>query len=153
MNLEQKLKELGIELPESPQPLGSYVPCVKTGNLVFLSGILPLKNGKLQRTGRVGETVSLHEAQEDSKQVVINALSVLQTFLGDLNKIKRCVKINGYVASAQDFTEQPNVLNAASELIAQIFGESGRHARAAIGAYVLPLNASIEIDFIFEIKP
>jgi enamine deaminase RidA (YjgF/YER057c/UK114 family) len=151
IDIDDKLKNLGITIPEAPKLLGSYVPCVQAGNLLFLSGMLPLRGGKLIRTGRVGESVSLVEAQEDARQCVINALSVLKSHLGDLNKIKKCVKLNGYVASASDFTEQPKVLNATSDLLFEIFGDAGRHARAAVGVYVLPLNSPIEIDFIFEI--
>jgi enamine deaminase RidA (YjgF/YER057c/UK114 family) len=151
MSPEDKLKKLGIELPEAPSPLGSYIPIVRTGNLVFLSGILPLIKGKLLRQGRVGESVSLDEARDDARTVAINALSVLKANIGSLNKVKRCVKITGYVASAPDFMEQPKVLNAASDLMFEIFGEAGRHARAAIGVNVLPLNSPVEIEFIFEV--
>jgi len=151
MSPEDKLKKLGIELPEAPSPLGSYIPIVRTGNLVFLSGILPLIKGNLLRQGRVGESVSLDEARDDARTAAINALSVLKANIGSLNKVKRCVKITGYVASAPDFTEQPKVLNAASDLMFEIFGEAGRHARAAIGVNVLPLNSPVEIEFIFEV--
>ena len=147
------MSSLGIVLPEAPKPLGSYVACVRTGNLLFLSGILPLINGKLRRQGRVGESVSLAEAQEDARQAVINALAVVKSCAGSLETVSRCLKINGYIASAQDFTEQPKVLNAASDLLFDIFGEDGRHARAAVGVSVLPLNAPLEIDFIFEMLP
>jgi enamine deaminase RidA (YjgF/YER057c/UK114 family) len=148
---EDKLREFGIELPEAPSPLGSYVPVIRTGNLVFLSGILPLVKGKLLRQGRVGESVSLDEAKEDARIATINTLSVLKAHVGSLDKIKRCIKITGYVASSHDFTEQPKVLNAASDLLFEIFGEAGRHVRAAIGVNVLPLNSPLEIDFIFEV--
>ena len=151
MSPEEKLKQLGIELPEAPSPLGSYIPIVRTGNLVFLSGILPLIKGRLLRQGRVGEDISLDEARDDARTAAINALSVLKANIGSLNKVKRCVKITGYVASAPDFTEQPKVLNAASDLMFEIFGEAGRHARAAIGVNVLPLNSPVEIEFIFEV--
>lgn len=151
MDVEKRLKDLDILIPEVVAPLGAYLPCIRTGNLLFLSGILPLRDGKLLRKGRVGESVSLQEAQDDAKQCVINALSVIKAFLGDLNRIKRCVKLNGFVSSAKDFFDQPKVLNAASELLFDIFGESGRHARSAVGVYVLPLNSPIEIDFLFEI--
>jgi enamine deaminase RidA (YjgF/YER057c/UK114 family) len=151
MSPEDKLKKLGIELPEAPSPLGSYIPIVRTGNLVFLSGILPLIKGKLLRQGRVGEDISLDEARDDARTAAINALSVLKANIGSLNKVKRCVKITGYVASAPGFTEQPKVLNAASDLMFEIFGEAGRHARAAIGVNVLPLNSPVEIEFIFEV--
>ena len=152
MSPEEKLKELDIELPDAPSPLGSYIAFVRTGNLVFLSGILPLRGGKLLRRGRVGENISLEEAMEDAKTVTINALSILKSNLGGLNKIKRCVKITGYVSSAPDFTEQPKVLNAASDLIFEVFGEAGRHARSAVGVNVLPLNSTVEIEFIFEVS-
>jgi enamine deaminase RidA (YjgF/YER057c/UK114 family) len=148
---EDRLKELVIVLPEAPSPVGSYVPAVRVGNLVFLSGILPLVEGNLLRRGKVGENVSLDDAREDAKRAVMNALSVLRSYTGSLNAVKRCIKITGYVASSSDFTEQPKVLNAASDLLYEIFGEAGRHARAAVGVTVLPLNAPIEIEFIFEV--
>ena len=151
MSPEDKLKELGIKLPEAPKPLGSYVPSVQIGNVFYLSGMLPLINGKLIRTGKVGESVSLDEAREDAKTATINALSVLKSRIGNLDKVKRCIKISGYIASASDFTEQPKVLNAASDLIFEVFGEAGRHARAAVGVNVLPLNSPVEIEFIFEV--
>jgi len=151
MSPEDKVKKSGIELTEAPKPLGSYISCVQTGSLLFLSGILPLKNGNLIRTGRVGESVSLDEAREDARIATINALSILKAHIGSLNKIKRCIKITGYVASAPDFTEQPKVLNAASDLLFEIFGESGKHARAAVGVNVLPLNSPLEIEFIFGV--
>lgn len=152
MSPEDKLKELGIELSESPKPLGSYVPAVQIGNLVFLSGILPLRSGKLTKTGRVGESVSIDEARDDARTAAINALSALKAHIGSLSRVKRCVKITGYVASAPNFTEQPNVLNAASDLLFEVFGEAGRHARAAVGVNVLPLNSPVEIEFIFEVS-
>ena len=151
MTPEERLKELGIELPETSRPLGAYVPAVRTGNLLFLSGMLPMKEGKLQRTGIVGGDISLAEAQEDSRTAAINAISVLKAQVGDLTNVLRCVKVTGYVASAPDFTEQPKVINAASELLFEVFGEQGRHARAAVGVSVLPLGSPVEIEFIFEV--
>jgi enamine deaminase RidA (YjgF/YER057c/UK114 family) len=149
---EEKLKQLGIELPDAPKPLGSYIPLVRTGNLVFLSGILPLVEGKLSREGRVGDKVTVDEAREDARTAAINALAILKSNLGTLNKIRRCVKITGYVSSAHGFTEQPNVLNAASDFMFEIFGEVGRHTRAAVGVNVLPLNSPVELEFIFEVS-
>lgn len=149
---ENRLKELGIVLPEAPRPLGSYVPCAGTGNLLFLSGILPLKAGKLIRTGKLGESVSIEEAREDAKQIVINAISILKSSLGSLDRVIRCIKLSGYVASAPEFTRQPDVLNAASDFLIDIFGDIGRHARVAVGVAVLPLNSPLEIDFVFEIR-
>jgi len=151
MSPEERLKKLGIELPEAPIPLGSYIPVVKTGNLVFLSGILPVKQGKLTKQGRVGEDLTLDEAREEAKTATINALSVLKAHVGSLDKVKRCIKITGYVASASNFTEQPKVLNAVSDLLYEIFGEAGKHVRAAVGVNVLPLNSPVEIEFIFEV--
>jgi enamine deaminase RidA (YjgF/YER057c/UK114 family) len=151
VTIDEKIEQLGIVLTDSPKPLGSYVPCVQSGYLVFLSGVLPLRDGKLTRTGKVGENVTLDEAHEDARQIVINAISILKAYLGELDKIQRCVKVNGFVSSAADFYDQPKVLNGASDLLFEIFGEAGRHARAAVGVYALPLNAPVEIDFVFEV--
>jgi enamine deaminase RidA (YjgF/YER057c/UK114 family) len=152
MSIEDKLKQLGIKLPEAPNPLGSYIPVLRIGNLIFLSGILPLIQGRLTRQGKVGKDVSLDEAREDARVVTVNALSVLKSHIKDLDKIKRCIKITGYVASDTDFTDQPKVLNAASDLLFEIFGEKGRHVRSAVGVNVLPLNSPLEIEFIFEVS-
>jgi enamine deaminase RidA (YjgF/YER057c/UK114 family) len=152
MTPEDKLKELGIELTEAPKPLGSYIPAVRTGNLIFLSGMLPLIKGKLIRQGKVGEDLRIEEAGEGVRTAVINALSVLKANIGTLNNVKRCVKITGYIASSPNFTDQPLVLNAASDLLFEIFGEEGRHARVAVGVNVLPLNSPVEIELIFEVK-
>ena len=151
MSPEKRLKELGIELPEAPTPLGSYIPVLRTGNLVFLSGILPLRQGKLARQGKVGKDISLDEAKEEARIATINALSILKAHLESLDKVTRCVKITGFVASEPDFTEQPKILNAASDLLFEIFGERARHVRSAIGVNVLPLNSPLEIEFIFEV--
>jgi enamine deaminase RidA (YjgF/YER057c/UK114 family) len=152
MTPEEKLKSLGIELPEAPKPLGSYVPFVKIGSLVYLSGMLPMREGKLTKTGRVGESVTLAEAAEAAKIAAINGLAALKSAIGNLEQVKRCVKIEGYVSSAGDFTDQPKVLNGASDFMFQVFGEAGRHARTAVGVNVLPLNAPVEIAFIFEVR-
>jgi enamine deaminase RidA (YjgF/YER057c/UK114 family) len=152
MTPEEKLKSLGIELPEVPKPLGSYVPFVRTGNLIFMSGMLPLKGGKLLRTGRVGESITIEEAAQDARTASINALSVLRSAIGRLDKVKRCVHISGFVSSADNFLDQPKVINGASDLIFEIFGEAGRHSRAAVGVNALPLNSPVEISFIFEIE-
>lgn len=149
---EEKLKELGIELPPAPKPLGSYIPAVRTGSLVFISGMLPLKDGKLTHKGKVGREVTLEEAREAARTASINALSVLKAQTVRLEKVRRCVKVSGYVASSPDFTEQPKVLNAASDLMAEVFGEAGRHARAAIGVPVLPMDSPVEIEFVFEVE-
>lgn len=151
MSPEDKLEELGIDLPEAPAPLGSYVPVVRSGNLIFLSGILPLVRGKLLRQGRVGEDISADEAAEDARTAAVNAMSVLKAHLGSLDKVKRCVRMTGYIASAPDFSGQPKVLNSASDLLFEVFGETGRHVRSAVGVNVLPMNSPVEIEFIFEV--
>jgi enamine deaminase RidA (YjgF/YER057c/UK114 family) len=148
---EERLRELGIELPAAPAPVGSYVPSVRSGNLLYISGMLPLREGKLTRTGRVGESLSLDEAQGEARQAVLSALSVVRARIHTLERVVRCVKLTGYVASAPDFTDQPKVLNAASDLLYEIFGDKGKHARSAVGVQVLPLNAPIEIELILEI--
>ena len=152
MRPEEKIKTLGIVLPDMPRPLGSYVPFVKTGNLIYLSGMLPLKDGKLLKTGRLGESVSLEEAVLCARTAAINALAVLKSAAGSLDMIKQCVKIAGFIASAPDFTDQPKVLNGASDLMSEVFGEAGRHARAAVGVNILPMNSPVEVEFIFEVR-
>ncbi len=152
MSPEERLRSLGIELPPAPGPLGSYVPARRAGNLVFLSGMLPLVDGKLLAPGRVGGELTVEEAQREAQKAAINALSVLKAEVGELGKVRGCVKVTGYVASAEGFTEQPRVLNAVSDLMAEVFGQAGRHARAAVGVNVLPLNAPIEVEFVFEVE-
>lgn len=153
MTPEEKLKNLGIELTITPKPLGSYVPFLMTGNLIFLSGMLPLKEGRLISQGKVGADITLEQAQEAARVAAINALCVLKANIGDLSKIKRCVKLTGYVSSSPDFYDQPKVLNAASDLMFEVFGEPGRHVRSAVGVPCLPLNSPIEIEFVFESLP
>jgi Putative translation initiation inhibitor, yjgF family len=150
--VEEKLKELGIELSESPTPLGAYRPAVVSGNLVFVSGQLPLKEGKLVYKGKLGAEVSVEDGMQAARLAAINSLSVLKSELGDLNKIKGVIKMTGYVASAAGFDMQAKVLNGASELFYDVFGEMGKHARAAVGVYELPLGAPVEIEIIAEIS-
>jgi len=151
MSPEEKLIALGIELPDAPSPLGSYVPALTTGNLVYLSGMLPLKDGKLVRTGKFGSDITVEEGPELARLAAINGLSVLRAHVGSLARVRRCVRVCGYIASAPDFASQPAVLNGASELLSEVFGEHGRHARAAVGVNVLPLDSPVEVEFIFEI--
>jgi len=151
MTPENKLKELGITLPDLPRPLGSYLPFVRTGSLVYISGMLPLKEGKLVAAGRAGEAVALDEAVLAARIAAINGLAVLKAAIGNLDQVRRCVKITGFVASAQDFIDQPKVINGASDLLLEVFGDRGRHARAAVGVHILPMNSPVEIEFIFEV--
>lgn len=152
LTMEERIKELGYILPEALKPVGAYVPAIKVGNLLFLSGILPFRKGKLTRRGKVGKEITLEEASEEAIQIVLNALRVVKDNIGSLDKVKRCVKVTGYVASSENFTEQPTVLNPASELLVKIFGDKGKHCRVAVGVCSLPLDAAVEMDFIFEVE-
>lgn len=144
--IEEKIKELGYTLIETTPPIASYSLCVKTGNLVFLSGVISDKKGKL------GKDLSTEEGYEESKKCLIKLLSNLKAFISNLDNVVRVVKVEGYVNSTEDFSEQSKVINGASDLLIEIFGEKGKHSRIAIGAINLPLNASIEISMIVEVK-
>ena len=152
MNTEDKLKELNINLPKAPDPVGAYVAFKKIGNLLFISGQLPIdKNGKMIK-GKIGKELTLEEGQTASKLCVINILAQAKKATdGNLNKIKNCVKITGFVNSTDSFTDQPKVINPASETLSALFGDNGKHARAAVSTNSLPLGAAVEIDAIFEI--
>jgi len=151
MTPDENLRRLGLSLPPATEPVGSYLPAVRTGNLVFVSGQLPTKDGKLLATGKVGAEVSMEEARACARQAVLNALAVAAAEAGGLANIARIVRLTGHVASAPGFTEQATVMNAASDLVADIFGEAGRHSRAALGAAEVPLGAPIELEMIVEI--
>lgn len=148
MDPESRLTELGLTLPEAPTPLGSYVPAVRAGRLLFLSGMLPLVKGDLAYQGKVGKDLSVEEGRKAAQIATLNALAVIKKELGSLTKVERVVRLSGHVASAEGFTRQPSVLNGASELLTSIFGEKGRHARVALGASELPLGAPVEIEII-----
>ncbi len=152
MSIDERLKELAIELPEVPTPLGNYVPFVRTGDLVFISGMLPLKDGKLISQGKLGAEVTVEEGALLARVAAINGLAVLRAAAGSLDNVTRCVKVTGYIASAPGFTDQPKVINGASDLMAEVFGEAGLHARAAVGANELPMDTPVEIEFVFEIS-
>jgi enamine deaminase RidA (YjgF/YER057c/UK114 family) len=152
MNIEKKLKELNIELPNAPDPVGAYVAFKKVNNLLFISGQLPISNDGKMIKGQIGKDLTLEDGQKASKLCVINILAQVKKALnGDLNNIKNCVKITGFVNSTDDFKNQPKVINPASETLAAVFGDKGKHARVAISANSLPLGAAVEIDAIFEI--
>jgi enamine deaminase RidA (YjgF/YER057c/UK114 family) len=148
---EEKLKEMGIEIPEAPKPLAAYIPAVKTGNLVMTAGQLPMVNGKLILEGKVGSDVTVEEAEEAAKQCAVNCLSVIKAEIGSLDKIKRIVKIAAFVNSADGFTAQPKVANGASEFVVEVFGDAGKHVRSAVGVNELPINAPVEIEMIVEV--
>ena len=151
---ETKIKELGLALPPAPKPVASYIPTLIVGDLLFTSGNLPLKDGKVFYTGKLGEKNNTIETGfEASKLATLNSLSAAKEKLGSLSKIKRVVKVTGYVNSSPGFTDQPKVVNGASDLLVSVFGqEFGKHVRTAIGVSELPLNAIVEIEFIYQIK-
>jgi enamine deaminase RidA (YjgF/YER057c/UK114 family) len=147
----KKLNELGHSLPEVPVPVAAYVNCVRTGNLLFLSGGLPI-DGERKIIGKVPSEVSPEEAREGAAMIVLNRLAVIRQELGSLDKVKRIVSLNGFVNSEPDFYGHPQVVNGASELLVEIFGEKGKHSRTALGAAALPLNVAVEINLIVEVE-
>jgi len=151
MGVYENLKAQGIELPEGLSAAGLYKPVNQTGNLVFVSGQGSIENGEFI-TGRVGVNMTVEQGQYAAKVCAINTLAALQAYLGDLNRVKRCVKILGFVAGADDFTEQAKVINGCSQLFIDAFGEEGRHARSAIGTNSLPLGLAVEVESIWEIE-
>ena len=148
--IEEKLKELGIEIPTPPNPAGSYIPVVTTGNLAFVSGQIPMKEGKVVFEGKVPENQSVDSARDAAKICIINGLAQLKANLGSLDKITKFVRISGFVNSNPNFAEQPKVINAASDLLVEIFGDMAKHSRIAVGVANLPLNSTVEIDMIVE---
>jgi enamine deaminase RidA (YjgF/YER057c/UK114 family) len=151
--VEQRLLKIGITIPDAPSPAANYLPFTRAGNLVFVSGQVPFVDGKLEITGTVGKTASVEDAQGQAKVCAINLLAQLKVACnGDLDQVVKVVKLGAFVASANDFFNQPIVVNAASDLMVEAFGEAGRHARFAVGTNALPLNCLVEIDGIFEIS-
>ena len=148
--IEDRLKELGIEIPTPPSPAGSYIPVVTTGNLAFVSGQIPMKEGKVVFEGKVPENQSVDSARDAAKICIINGLAQLKANLGSLDKITKFVRISGFVNSDSNFVEQPKVINAASDLLVEIFGDKGKHSRIAVGVASLPLNSTVEIDMVVE---
>lgn len=152
MNIEEKLASLGILLPTPPVPAGSYVPVVVTGNnLAFVAGQIPTENGQVKFKGKIGKDLSIEIGQQAARLCTINALAQLKSSLGSLDNIKHFVKVTGFVNCDTSFTDQPEVINGASDLLVQIFGENGKHARASVGVSSLPLDCAVEVEFICEI--
>lgn len=149
--IDEKIKSLGINLPIPPSPAGSYIPVVRSGNLLYVSGQIPIEDGKVAFTGKVSDT-NIETAQKSARICAINILAQLKKELGDLEKISKIVRISGFVNSVPEFTQQPKVINAASDLFYEIFGECGKHSRIAVGVSSLPLNSMTEIDAIVEMK-
>ncbi|MDN5587023.1 MAG: RidA family protein [Brevibacterium sp.] len=148
---EARLEELGLTVPDVAAPVAAYVPAVRTGQYVCTSGQLPVQNGQPIHTGKVGAEVTLEQAQTAARQCTLNALAAIGSLTGDLSAITRIVKVTGFVASAPDFTSQPQVVNGASELLGEVFGDVGVHARSAVGVAVLPLDVPVEVEMIVEV--
>ena len=151
MSTEENLKKLNINLPKAPDPVGAYVASKIVGNLVFISGQLPLNSTGQLIKGKIGKELNLEQGQEAAKFCALNIIAQLKKKCGSLDKVKGCVKITGYVNSLDSFVDQPKVINGASDLISKVLGDKGKHARAAISANSLPLGAAVEVDAIFEI--
>lgn len=151
MSYEAKLKELGLTLPDPPKPVANYVPVVRVGDLLFLSGVLPSRDGQLIMTGKLGGNLTIEHGIEASRVAVLNGLSIIRSAAGSLDRVQQIVKMVGHIASAPGFTDQPQVLNGASDLLVSLFGDAGRHARVAVGAAELPRHAPVEIELIVQL--
>jgi len=151
MSAEKKLKEMGITLPEPPKPVANYVPAVKAGNLLFVSGHGPYNDGKTVLSGKLGKELNIEEGYKTARNVALNCLASVKATLGDLDKVKRVVKLLGMVNCTEDFKDQPKVINGASDLLVEVFGEKGKHARSAVGMQSLPNNIPVEIEMILEV--
>jgi enamine deaminase RidA (YjgF/YER057c/UK114 family) len=150
--IETKLDQIGLTLPEAPKPVAAYIPAKQSGKLVFTAGQLPMVNGELISKGLLGQDVGVEEANKAARICTLNALTAIKGVIGDLDRIKQIIRVVGYVASVPTFTQQPEVVNGASELLIEIFGKDGKHARTAVGMAVLPLGASVEIELIVEVE-
>jgi enamine deaminase RidA (YjgF/YER057c/UK114 family) len=151
-DVNKKLKELNVELIQPTKPIASYVKAVRTGNLVFLAGHGPTRSDGTNITGKVGKDLTLEQGIEAARTTAISLLSTLQAEIGDLNKVKRIVKVNGWVNCNSEFTDQPKVINGCSDLLVAVFGEKGKHARAALGANALPMGIAVEIEMVVEVE-
>jgi len=152
MKVEEKLKEIGLELPPAIQPVANYVTAVRTGNLVFLSGQGPLREDGTLITGKIGSDLTQDEGYEAARRVGLGLLASLKTEIGDLDKVRRVVKLLGMVNCMPDFVDQPGVINGASDLLVDVFGDKGKHARSAVGMNALPMNIAVEIEMIVEVE-
>ncbi|GAB3491725.1 RidA family protein [Flexivirga lutea] len=150
--VEDRLAELGLQVPEVAAPVAAYVPVVQEGNLVYTSGQLPVVGGKLAATGKVGAEVSAEDAAQLAQTCALNAIAAVKSQVGDLDKVTRVVKVVGFVASAPSFTAQPAVINGASELLAKAFGDAGAHARSAVGVAALPMDAPVEVEITVAVQ-
>ena len=153
VSIDAALEALGIELPAPPKPVASYVPAVLVGDLLYLSGMLPFRDGQVMIIGKLGDGVTVERGAEAGKLALLNALAVIKQEVGSLDRVHRIVRVVGHVASAAGFAQQPAVINGASDLLVQIFGDRGRHARVALGAAELPLHAAVELELFVQVKP
>jgi enamine deaminase RidA (YjgF/YER057c/UK114 family) len=149
---EERLADLGLEVPQVAKPVAAYVPAVRTGNHVYSSGQLPMREGQLMATGKVGAEVTVEVAVACARQCALNAMAAVKGLVGDLSRVTRVVKVVAFVASAPDFTGQPGVANGASELLGTVFGDAGQHARSAVGVPVLPMDAPVEVEILVEVS-
>src|ERR1700712_4591440 len=150
--IEARLKTLGVTLPTPPMPVATYVPCTISGNIVFVSGQIPIADGAIKYIGKLGVDVPLEAGQAAAQLCAINILAQLKAAIGDLDRVTRCLKLGVFINAAPDYTQQPEVANGASDLIAAVFGDAGKHARAAVGVGSLPRGVAVEVEAIFEIK-
>ena len=150
--VESRLNEMGLELPVAPKPVAAYVPAKQCDNLVFTAGQIPFLNGELKFKGKLGQDLTIEEGYEAAKLCALNCLSVIKGVIGDLDRIEEIVKLNGFVNGTLEFTDHPKVINGASEFLGQLFGEAGKHARAAVGCSNLPMNAACEVELIVKVK-
>lgn len=151
VSVAARLKELGLTLPPAAKPVASYVPVVASGPLAFVSGQVPRREGQVVFPGRLGETVTVEQGYAAAREAALSALAAMEE-AGLLERVSRVVRVTGYVASVATFTDQPKVVNGASDLLVQVFGENGKHARTAVGVAGLPLGASVEVEFVFELR-
>ena len=149
---EERVAELGLSIPEVPKPVAAYVPAVRTGQYVYTSGQLPMREGQLMLTGKVGGEVSAEDGTSCAQRCALNAIAAVKSIVGDLSNVVRVVKLVVFVASTPDFTGQPGVANGASELVGKVFGDAGEHARSAVGVAVLPLDAPVEVEMVVEVR-
>ena len=152
MTVLDTLAQLGLSLPPAPKPLATYIPACRAGEFLFVSGVLPFRDGKLSVTGKLGQNLTVDQGYEAARQALLNGLAIIQQELGSFERVKKVVRLTGHVASAPGFVEQPAVINGASDLLVKLFKERGRHARLALGAAELPLHAPIELELIVQIS-
>jgi len=150
--VEEKIKELGFTLPETPKPLAAYIPAIRTGDYVYTSGQVPFADGELMYSGKIGFDLTIEEGQKAAELCALNGLSSIKSEIGDLNKIEQIVKVTVFVNSADGFTDQPKVANGASEFLGKIFGESGKHVRSAVGVNELPADSAVEVEIIVKVN-